>query len=117
MSKLSKYTTALDAHNIKSFTYEINQHIHAREYTHTLSLISVRYACLFQLYVVCLQVLCSQLQENLDDTCHTLQQAADLDCDRKIDWLIDWLIDWFIDWLIDFWHFYSAEPLAEGALQ
>ena len=31
--KLSKYTTALGAYNIKSFTHEINQHMH--EYTHT----------------------------------------------------------------------------------
>ena len=44
----------------------------------------MRYACLLQLYVVCLRVLCNQLKENLDDTCHTLQQAADLDCDRKV---------------------------------
>ena len=30
--KLSKYTTALGAYNVKSFTYEINQHMH--EHTH-----------------------------------------------------------------------------------
>ena len=33
--KLSKYTTALGAYNIKSFTYEINQHTRARAHTHT----------------------------------------------------------------------------------
>ena len=33
MPKLSKYMTALGAYNVKSFTYEINQHLH--EYTHT----------------------------------------------------------------------------------
>ena len=33
MPKLSKYMTALGAYNVKSFTYEINQHMH--EYTHT----------------------------------------------------------------------------------
>ena len=33
--KLSKYTTALGAYNIKSFTYEINQHTHSRARTHT----------------------------------------------------------------------------------
>ena len=32
---LSKYMTALGACNVKSFTYEINQHM--REYTHTLT--------------------------------------------------------------------------------
>ena len=40
--------------------------------------------CLFQLYVTCLRVLCNQLQEDRNDTCHTLQQAADLDCDKKV---------------------------------
>ena len=33
--KLSKYMTALGAYNIKSFTYEINQHMHVRAHTHT----------------------------------------------------------------------------------
>ena len=33
--KLSKYTTALGANKIKSVTYEINQHTHARTHTHT----------------------------------------------------------------------------------
>ena len=33
--KLSKYTTALGAYKIKSFTYKINQHTHARTHTHT----------------------------------------------------------------------------------
>ena len=37
--QLSKYTTALGAYNIKSFTYEINQHTYARArartHTHT----------------------------------------------------------------------------------
>ena len=33
--KLSKYTTALGAYNIKSFTYEINQHTHTHTYIHT----------------------------------------------------------------------------------
>ena len=28
--KLSKYMTALGAYNVKSFTYEINQHMHVR---------------------------------------------------------------------------------------
>ena len=32
--KLSKYTTALGAYNIKSFTYEINQHTRSRARTH-----------------------------------------------------------------------------------
>ena len=32
--KLSKYTKALGAYNIKSFTYEINQHMHARAHMH-----------------------------------------------------------------------------------
>ena len=31
--KLSKYMTALGAYNVKSFTYEISQHMH--EHTHT----------------------------------------------------------------------------------
>ena len=33
--KLSKYTTALGAYNIKSVTYEINQHTRSRARTHT----------------------------------------------------------------------------------
>ena len=37
--KLSKYMTALGTYNVKSFTYEINQHTHtracARTHTHT----------------------------------------------------------------------------------
>ena len=39
--KLSKYTTALGAYNINTFTHEINQHMHthtrarARAHTHT----------------------------------------------------------------------------------
>ena len=38
--KLSKYMTALGAYNVKSFTYEINQHMH--EYTHTRALTHAR---------------------------------------------------------------------------
>ena len=33
--KLSNYTTALGTYNIKSFTYEINQHMHARAHART----------------------------------------------------------------------------------
>ena len=33
--KLSKYMTSIGAYNVKSFTYEINQHMHARAHTHT----------------------------------------------------------------------------------
>ena len=33
--KLSKYMTALGAYNVKSFTYEINQHMHEYTNTHT----------------------------------------------------------------------------------
>ena len=33
--KLSKYMIALGAYNIKSFTYEINQHTHTHTHTHT----------------------------------------------------------------------------------
>ena len=33
--KLSKYMTALGAFNVKSFTYEINQHTHEHTHTHT----------------------------------------------------------------------------------
>ena len=33
--KLSKYMAALSAYNIKSLTYEINQHTHAHAHTHT----------------------------------------------------------------------------------
>ena len=33
--KLSKYMTALGAYNVKSFTYEINQHMHEHTHTHT----------------------------------------------------------------------------------
>ena len=32
--KLSRYTTALGVYNIKSFTYEINQHMHIYICTH-----------------------------------------------------------------------------------
>ena len=32
--KLSKYMTALGAYNVKSFTYEINQHTHEHTHTH-----------------------------------------------------------------------------------
>ena len=32
--KLSKYMTALGAYNVKSFTYEINQHRHEHARTH-----------------------------------------------------------------------------------
>ena len=32
--KLSKYMAALSAYNIKSLTYEINQHTHAHAHTH-----------------------------------------------------------------------------------
>ena len=32
--KLSKYMTALGAYNVKSFTYEINQHTHEHARTH-----------------------------------------------------------------------------------
>ena len=34
-SKLSKYVTALSAYNVKSFTYEINQHTQEHTNTHT----------------------------------------------------------------------------------
>ena len=33
--KLSKYMTALGAYNVKSFTYEINQHTHEHTHIHT----------------------------------------------------------------------------------
>ena len=33
--KLTKYMTALGAYNVKSFTYENNQHMHERARTHT----------------------------------------------------------------------------------
>ena len=33
--KLSKYMTALGAYNVKSFTYEINKHMHEYTNTHT----------------------------------------------------------------------------------
>ena len=33
--KLSKYMTTLGAYNVKSFTYEINQHMHEHKHTHT----------------------------------------------------------------------------------
>ena len=32
--KLSKYMTALGGYNVKSFTYEINQHMHKHTHTH-----------------------------------------------------------------------------------
>ena len=32
--KLSKYMTALGGNNVKSFTYEINQHMHVHAQTH-----------------------------------------------------------------------------------
>ena len=32
--KLSKYMTALGAYNVKSFTYEMNQHMHEHTHTH-----------------------------------------------------------------------------------
>ena len=32
--KLSRYTTALGAHNNKSFTYKINQHTHMQIHSH-----------------------------------------------------------------------------------
>ena len=39
---------------------------------------------MFQLYATCLRVLCDKLQEDRNDTCNALQQAADLDCDKKV---------------------------------
>ena len=36
-----------------------------------------------QLYVACLRTVCNQLQDR-DDTCQTLQQAADLGCDSSV---------------------------------
>ena len=36
-----------------------------------------------QLYVACLRTVCNQLQDR-DDTCQTLQQAADLGCDNSV---------------------------------
>ena len=33
--------------------------------------------------VACLRTVCNQLQDR-DDTCQTLQQAADLRCDKKV---------------------------------
>ena len=33
--KLSRYMTALGAYNVKSFTYEFNQHMHKHTHTHT----------------------------------------------------------------------------------
>ena len=35
LPKLSKYMTALGTYNVKSFTYEINQHTHSHTHTHT----------------------------------------------------------------------------------
>ena len=35
--KLSKYMTAQGAYNVKSFTYEINQHTHSHTHTHVHS--------------------------------------------------------------------------------
>ena len=49
--KLSKYMTALGAYNVKSFTYEINQHMHEYTHSHThtthirASACALRHAC------------------------------------------------------------------------